>query len=178
MKRTLAYTEYQYLKGKINLTSQEMMQLNDLAEVFRDNVVANNMLDDADLTDQAVAFAHESEHNNMDLTLPGYNYLGPGTKIVHNLLNDVQPVNKLDATAYEHDWDYLMAENDYDIKLADERFRTNTIASDGLGPMSAYLIAIKQKFIDNARFMSDLTPQQQQKLLALRDQLSRNPNYY
>jgi len=34
---------------------------------------------------------------------PGYNYCGPGTNVKRRMRNEVQPVDKLDQAAFEHD---------------------------------------------------------------------------
>lgn len=41
-----------------------------------------------------------------ELHSPGYNYLGPGTNLQLKIEKDVQPINKLDAAAKEHDIAY------------------------------------------------------------------------
>lgn len=41
-----------------------------------------------------------------ELHSPGYNYLGPGTNLQLKLEKDIQPINKLDAAAKEHDMAY------------------------------------------------------------------------
>ena len=35
--------------------------------------------------------------------LPGYNFCGPGTNMTRRMRENVQPVNRLDRGAYEHD---------------------------------------------------------------------------
>lgn len=41
--------------------------------------------------------------------------MGPGTKIVTRLLNGVQPINDVDASALVHDVNYLLAQGDHDL---------------------------------------------------------------
>ncbi len=49
-------------------------------------------------------------YNKMSSKYSGtYKYLGPGTDIVKNLLEDVKPVNEIDEAAREHDYLYLVA---------------------------------------------------------------------
>jgi len=41
---------------------------------------------------------------------PGTMFLGPGTRIVSNLFNNIQPTSFADSIARQHDIDYLMGE--------------------------------------------------------------------
>jgi len=38
---------------------------------------------------------------------PGMNYMGPGTHIIQNVIDNVQPTNRVDAVTRQHDIDYL-----------------------------------------------------------------------
>lgn len=53
--------------------------------------------------------------------MPFFNYMGPGTHIIERIINNVQPVNKIDALAQKHDLDYLFATNDSERDAADDR---------------------------------------------------------
>lgn len=49
----------------------------------------------------------DKEKANKQFHVPGYNYLGPGTKIGTNIINGIKPINHLDELARRHDLDYL-----------------------------------------------------------------------
>jgi hypothetical protein len=115
---------------------------------------------------QAFQKAVQEEHTGNDFTLPGYNYLGPGTKIVHNLLNDVKPVDMLDEFAYQHDWEYFNANDTLDIQLADRKFRDRIWfnAPSGQDPptiLANLAMQAKPNFL-NSSFLNGLTPQEKQ----------------
>lgn len=59
--------------------------------------------------------------NNLpfELHMPGYNYLGPGTKLAKKLEAGVQPANKLDALAMQHDIAYSKSNKLEDRHAAD-----------------------------------------------------------
>jgi len=63
-----------------------------------------------------------------NLTLPGYNYLGPG-----NPLDSGTPVNKTDQIAEKHDWAYHYAKSDSDIFKADHQAIQEFGNESGLG---------------------------------------------
>lgn len=66
---------------------------------------------------------HPEFHSSVpDLTLPGYNYLGPG-----NSLNKGEPTNKADALAEIHDKEYSNAKSEEDIRSADRNFIGNQL---------------------------------------------------
>ena len=46
------------------------------------------------------------DHLPFQAHVPGYRYLGPGTRLDENLKNNVKPINKLDAAALDHDKAY------------------------------------------------------------------------
>ena len=60
--------------------------------------------------------------NNLPFELhwPGYNYLGPGTKLDKRLLKNDKPINKLDEAAQEHDIFYKNNKNLQERHKADE----------------------------------------------------------
>lgn len=43
---------------------------------------------------------------------PGYSYMGPGTKIVTNIVAGIKPINELDTIARRHDIDYISGSYD------------------------------------------------------------------
>lgn len=56
--------------------------------------------------EQAINKLIDKEKNNKQYHVPGYNYLGPGTKIGTNIINGIKPINHLDELARKHDLDY------------------------------------------------------------------------
>lgn len=62
----------------------------------------------------------ESEYKDRDYTLPGYKYVGPGTKTASNILKKVRASNKLDEIALHHDLDQYITRTDKDVKLSDD----------------------------------------------------------
>lgn len=74
----------------------------------------------------------------VDLTLPGYKYLGPG-----NSIQKGEPVNEVDWVAYFHDWSYNKAKNKNEIFVADrwakKQFGDEFLKSPSLGVALGYL---------------------------------------
>lgn len=64
----------------------------------------------------------ERERKQTDNTLLGFNYMGPGTHVVNNLINHVQPVNIADYNSMIHDFEYLTAQSLSDVISADLNF--------------------------------------------------------
>jgi len=60
---------------------------------------------------------------NGDFTLPGYNFLGPGTDIKERIASGLKPVDLLDKIAYEHDLLYSLARNPAQIREADQNMK-------------------------------------------------------
>ncbi len=48
----------------------------------------------------------QQESQSFDLTLPGFSYMGPGTRTVANILNGIKPINNTDELAMYHDLAY------------------------------------------------------------------------
>lgn len=74
------------------------------------------------LTTKIKTYGLQDMHNNsaFDLTLPGYNYLGPGTPTIENILSGKLPVDEFDLAAMVHDIEYLSGETyhaDYNMYL-------------------------------------------------------------
>ncbi len=61
------------------------------------------------------------EETGVEVNWPGTVYLGPGTHVINNVINNIQPVSRTDALALVHDVDYLLANNDQDAISADNR---------------------------------------------------------
>ena len=56
-------------------------------------------------------------------TVPGYNYVGPGTHTLEKIIRNVKPADKLDEAALAHDIDYAIMQNDGDRVIADMEFK-------------------------------------------------------
>ena len=67
-----------------------------------------------------------------DLTMPGHNYLGPGTKLVTNLVSGNLPTDYNDLVAMQHDYQYVMAADLSDIQMADSEFIKDTAGFEGM----------------------------------------------
>ena len=63
-----------------------------------------------------------------ELHWPGYQYLGPGTKLKKRLANGDRGINRLDRIARQHDIDYSRAKNIRDKWKADGKM-INAISS-------------------------------------------------
>lgn len=72
-----------------------------------------------------------------DFTAPFFNYLGPGTRAYTNLINNVEPVNSLDASAQKHDLEYLR-DSGMDRTLSDARLITSHPWIDNLWPFTPF----------------------------------------
>lgn len=75
------------------------------------------------------------------MTLPGYKYLGPG-----NNLYSGAPVNKLDALAEKHDWQYTLAKSYDDVYKADKEFINEAKKEGFVGRVSSSVISLKSQF--------------------------------
>lgn len=60
-----------------------------------------------------------AEANDLDLTLPFHNYMGPGTHIVDKLLHHAKPINRTDEIAREHDFRYTIKPGYVDKVMSD-----------------------------------------------------------
>jgi hypothetical protein len=102
--------------------------------------------------------------DQLDLTLPFTNYVGPGTKIRTKVLTRTLPTSRLDAAALIHDIEYLGISQ----KEADENMRYNT--------NSIYHIPLKAAFA-----MKDLYGYEVEQNLTdyafLRDFVTRDPEF-
>ena len=88
---------------------------------------------------------------------PGYNYLGPGTKIEENIESGIEPINDTDAAAKAHDLDYLnigkMAVSDEEkkklVRDSDKKFidRLNKNKESDLWGNLAGRVGIRGKII-------------------------------
>ena len=53
--------------------------------------------------------------------MPGYNYFGPGTKTVTNIIKGYQPTDVYDEIALHHDLDYMIATTELEMDRANKR---------------------------------------------------------
>lgn len=56
----------------------------------------------------------EYESKSKEKHLPGYNYCGPGTKVIERLMRGDAPINELDGACQVHDVEYMIYAKDYD----------------------------------------------------------------
>lgn len=85
----------------------------------------------------------------VEINWPGTVYLGPGTHVINNVINKIQPVSRTDAIALVHDVDYLLASNDQDAINADNRALTMADNSAQGLAMQLGLNTRKQLFTDS-----------------------------
>lgn len=85
-----------------------------------------------------------------DLTLPGHNYLGPGTNILQKIIADAQPTDLADTLALRHDVAYATSTNkaqrleaDYDFYPSDFDTSQNTIFEIIEAELASEILTIK-----------------------------------
>ena len=115
MKKLVSQSEtakswYDYILSR---PEEELSMKDDILEVIRlrgpDFKITKSVYDEM-----------KSEKNNRDLTLPGYNYVGPGTKTASNIVKKIRASNKLDEIALHHDLDQYITRTDKDVKISDD----------------------------------------------------------
>lgn len=62
----------------------------------------------------------KSEKKNTDYTMPGHNYIGPGTRTTSNILKKIRATSKVDEIALHHDLDQFITQTDDHVKLSDD----------------------------------------------------------
>lgn len=145
--------------------------MKDIAEYLGDTNMVEKIYDEAEKFNNILMKAVGLEES-VDFTLPGYNYLGPGTKIVSNMLKDIEPVDYLDEIAYEHDWEYFRANTVKDIETADNKFTDKTkLLNDPMAKISNWVINLKPKGI-NSKFINELSPEERSLIEKYRQQLT------
>lgn len=155
-----AFIRYNYLNQLSNLSSEMSMELMDLRKYL--NIDNSELESKIDFEDLVIDKVHAAEHNTIDFTLPGYNYLGPGTKILHKLMKNIQPVDHLDQNAYEHDWDYFSAKDSDDINRTDESFSSTSLYDGNLGKLSAFIMKLKNKLTNPSNSLENFTDLEKQ----------------
>ena len=74
------------------------------------------------LNEELLLQAIKFEEKNKEFHLTGYNFCGPGTKVVTRLLRGDKPINHLDYLCMIHDIDYMIAAGDANmIRAADTK---------------------------------------------------------
>lgn len=73
----------------------------------------------------------------LQLHLPGHNYAGPGTHVISNILNGVQPVDYLDSVSLQHDLDYSRSSTLSEILKADDKMIKDINTRSDFGIFSA-----------------------------------------
>ena len=80
----------------------------------------------------------EQEKSNKEFHLPGYNYCGPGTRVVTRITQGSRPINELDKGCQIHDVEYMVYnDNDELLTASDKRLR-NTAKK--YGGVSGWLV--------------------------------------
>ena len=75
----------------------------------------------------------EDEKINTEFHLPGYNYCGPGTKVVTRILKGDKGINELDEACRIHDIEYLMySGDDKMLSYSDSKLRERAINIGGI----------------------------------------------
>jgi len=89
---------------------------------------------------------------NGDFTMPGYNFLGPGTDLKERIASGLLPVDTLDKIAYEHDLLYSLARNEEQIREADkimiksiDKYLPSSIIAQGIKNILQAKINYEQK---------------------------------
>lgn len=95
--------------------------------------------------------------DGMDFTMPGFNYLGPGTPIQDHLYNAVKPTSELDREAFNHDFEYLTAQSVDDLLKADQRMITAIGHHNPIGQVINEAFNVKNFFGLNDSFLSNLS---------------------
>lgn len=114
---------------------------------------------------------HKKEHEDpeWDFTLPGQHYIGPGTKVIHNILNNHLPNNTIDRLAMVHDLGYTFAQTPEDKIASDQIFLEGILnAKDTLPPEQVILASLSELGIGTKNIFKDTKTQykhsRQQKL--------------
>lgn len=67
-----------------------------------------------------MAYELAAELDQTDFTMPGYNYVGPGTKSAYNILSKIRAKDALDEIALHHDLDMYLVRNQRDVQMSDQ----------------------------------------------------------
>jgi hypothetical protein len=105
------------------------------------------------------------EKNNTDHTLPGHNYLGPGTAIVSNLINQLKPRDVADKNALIHDTAYLLAQNMQDVIQSDKDFNNNNLTLDLESILASKMLALKNLFALESNYWTSTNIDEEDRLL-------------
>ena len=75
----------------------------------------------------------EAEKKNKEKHIPGYNFCGPGTKVVTRLYRGDKGINELDEACKRHDVDYMINYDDPKALIASDK-RLREVAKKVKGP--------------------------------------------
>jgi len=128
------------LPSAITVGSQSISDIGDdfyYVRTTRDKAYMRNI--ESDLLEQEEL--NEETNGRIDMTLPGHNYMGPGTKFLSNIHNKTLPVDEADYLSMMHDYAYTKAKNQEDLIEADMKFQEN--AKDLESNIAAKILRIK-----------------------------------
>lgn len=77
------------------------------------------LCDNCKYGEEFIIYEKINENKTFELHLPGYNYCGPGTRVINRLNKKIKPVNRVDKACMKHDINYLLS-NNTDIKTISE----------------------------------------------------------
>jgi hypothetical protein len=89
-----------------------------------ENFLAKQGIED-ELINEFIQEMDNVPKSSIDLTLPRHNYMGPGTDVVANVLNYVEPRDYADRLSLRHDIKYAVSKNQYERLDADLDFMNN-----------------------------------------------------
>lgn len=111
-----------------------------------------------------------SDASSLDLTLPGHMYMGPGTKILDKLRNNILPTDRADLTSLKHDVAYTLAGDSMDVIQADVNFMLEATDSETVLAGLALLIKDFGGFTDTD-YRDDISVETKQKILNKMEEL-------
>lgn len=116
------------------------------------------------------------DNSGYDFTLPGHNYLGPGTKVLSNLNNNVLPTDVTDLASLKHDVAYLLSKNQLDIIDADLDFIVHDSSPETLLAGLALLLKDFGGFTDTD-YRGDISVDTKRKILNKMEELVSRFNH-
>lgn len=95
-----------------------------------------------------------NELNNglADLTFPTFNYCGPGTKVINNLLNNVKPTGNLDNICMFHDLGYLQDKQNADNIMVGQLLKQYGLIPAGLASAAFNIWNDETEHIDDTSY--------------------------
>lgn len=156
-----------------NLSSQPLKQprraINSIQPALNGINITNKRFKVYSSDEQRIHEMVNQEMNNIDFTLPGHNYEGPGTKFVTNIYNQLRPVNNTDKLALKHDLQYTLDPTQLGQVLAD----LEAIANGFKTPLSSKLDFLSRAALELGLISKTLlTPSPAYQLYKLFDSVS------